>query len=90
MKLAEIFHKSTETLQPRINNLRNTLPRTYILQHQQSLGGKCGICGDPYDAPRENEAGGKYAKGIIVAQYAIGNAKHTTNSANIYLSKGFH
>ena len=43
-------------------------------QHQQSLGGKCGICGDPYDAAvREHEApNGKYANGIIVRQYEAG------------------
>ena len=35
-------------------------------QGQQDLGGQCGICGDPYDATvKDNEAGGKYAKGII-------------------------
>ncbi|KAK7476301.1 hypothetical protein BaRGS_00032494, partial [Batillaria attramentaria] len=34
-------------------------------------GGKCGICGDPYDTPdpKPNEAGGMYAKGIIVRTY---------------------
>ena len=31
--------------------------------------GKCGICGDPWQGPRENEAGGKYALGIITRQY---------------------
>lgn len=37
-------------------------------------GGKCGICGDAYDAPspRPNEAGGLYAKGIIVRSYQQG------------------
>lgn len=39
-----------------------------------ALGGKCGICGDAYDAsPREHEAPyGKYANGIIVRQYHEG------------------
>lgn len=33
-------------------------------------GGRCGICGDPYQQnPRENEAGGKYATGIISRCY---------------------
>lgn len=34
-------------------------------------GGKCGICGDPWNMPRprDNEAGGKYGKGIIVREY---------------------
>ncbi|XP_022343370.2 uncharacterized protein LOC111136653 [Crassostrea virginica] len=37
-------------------------------QHQYLVnGGKCGICGDPYDAPqpRDNEGGGLYSSGII-------------------------
>uniref|UniRef100_H2ZBC8 Chitin-binding type-4 domain-containing protein n=1 Tax=Ciona savignyi TaxID=51511 RepID=H2ZBC8_CIOSA len=41
-------------------------------QHQVNLDGKCGICGDAYDKERENEAGGKYGKGIIVRQYQPG------------------
>jgi hypothetical protein len=38
------------------------------------MKGKCGICGDPYDAkPRQHEApGGKYANGIIVKKYKAG------------------
>lgn len=34
-------------------------------------GGKCGICGDPYNQkqPRDHEAGGKYASGIITRHY---------------------
>ncbi|XP_013390112.1 mucin-5AC-like [Lingula anatina] len=32
-------------------------------------GGKCGICGDPYDGPRDHEAGGPYATGTIVRTY---------------------
>ncbi|XP_060076808.1 uncharacterized protein LOC132556412 [Ylistrum balloti] len=41
------------------------------LGKQKYLGGKCGLCGDAYDqpAPRDNEAGGKYAKGIITKHY---------------------
>ncbi|KAL4220883.1 hypothetical protein ACF0H5_019149 [Mactra antiquata] len=37
-------------------------------------GGKCGICGDNYkDTVRENEApDGKYANGVIVAKYDVG------------------
>jgi len=35
-------------------------------------GGKCGICGDPYDRVREHEAGGKYATGTITASYQQG------------------
>merc|ERR1712168_72139 len=35
-------------------------------------GGKCGICGDPYDGRRDHEAGGRYATGTIVAEYKQG------------------
>ncbi|XP_064601261.1 uncharacterized protein LOC135467415 [Liolophura sinensis] len=35
-------------------------------------GGKCGVCGDPWQGPREHEAGGKFANGIIVKQYEKG------------------
>ncbi|CAN7940817.1 unnamed protein product [Ixodes hexagonus] len=36
--------------------------------------GRCGVCGDPWSMPnpRSNEAGGKYAKGIIVRRYKRG------------------
>merc|ERR1712038_1883019 len=41
-------------------------------QHKKN-GGKCGICGDPWDvSPRQNEAGGRYATGTIVADYKKG------------------
>ncbi|XP_053382635.1 uncharacterized protein LOC128549609 isoform X2 [Mercenaria mercenaria] len=50
--------------------------------HQLSCGGfwnqwgrnqgRCGVCGDPYQGPRENEAGGKYATGTIVRHYREG------------------
>ncbi|XP_046381238.1 uncharacterized protein LOC124152360 [Haliotis rufescens] len=36
--------------------------------------GRCGICGDPWDATdKENEAGGKYASGIISKTYNEGD-----------------
>ncbi|XP_063436368.1 uncharacterized protein LOC134717806 [Mytilus trossulus] len=37
-----------------------------------SNGGKCGVCGDPYQGPYPNEAGGIYAKGIIARTYKSG------------------
>ncbi|CAL1530979.1 unnamed protein product [Lymnaea stagnalis] len=40
--------------------------------HQLQLGYKCGICGDPYDGPRDNEEGGKYATGTITRVYQQG------------------
>ncbi|CAH1788820.1 unnamed protein product [Owenia fusiformis] len=36
------------------------------------LGGLCGLCGDAFEGPRENEAGGKYANGIITRTYQPG------------------
>ncbi|XP_062616040.1 uncharacterized protein LOC134277745 [Saccostrea cucullata] len=39
----------------------------YLYQH-----GKCGVCGDPYQGPRENEAGGKYARGFLSRRYVEG------------------
>jgi len=37
----------------------------------QTNGGKCGICGDPWDEkePRANEAGGTYGRGVITRKY---------------------
>ncbi|OWF56794.1 uncharacterized protein LOC110452715 [Mizuhopecten yessoensis] len=35
-------------------------------------GGKCGVCGDPWNGPREHEAGGKYATGKITRSYTEG------------------
>jgi len=37
----------------------------------QTNGGKCGICGDPWDdkQPRANEAGGTYGRGVITRKY---------------------
>lgn len=37
------------------------------------MKGKCGVCGDPYDGNRTHEAGGAYAKGIIVRHYKRGS-----------------
>jgi len=37
--------------------------------YQQSHGGKCGICGDPWMGPKPHEVPGKYANGIIVETY---------------------
>ena len=38
------------------------------------MGGKCGICGDPIDGPRPNEApNGKYFTGMITETYKVGS-----------------
>ncbi|XP_022196376.2 uncharacterized protein LOC111053758 [Nilaparvata lugens] len=36
-------------------------------------GGKCGVCGDPWDLPqpRPHEAGGKYGSGMITRKYKV-------------------
>lgn len=34
--------------------------------------GRCGVCGDPFQGPLDNEPGGKYANGIIVHSTTIG------------------
>ncbi|XP_056009413.1 uncharacterized protein LOC125680015 [Ostrea edulis] len=34
--------------------------------------GKCGVCGDPFDGVRKNEAGGEYATGVIGRNYTRG------------------
>lgn len=44
-----------------------------LLQNQfERNGGKCGVCGDPWEGPRENEAGGKFARGVVARQYHKG------------------
>ncbi|KAK3581704.1 hypothetical protein CHS0354_031103 [Potamilus streckersoni] len=40
------------------------------LHHWSKNGGKCGVCGDPWDAkPRNHEMGGKFARGLIPRSY---------------------
>ena len=39
-----------------------------------AMGGKCGVCGDPIDGPRLNEAPkGKYFTGMITETYEAGS-----------------
>ncbi|KAF2367415.1 Cellulose/chitin-binding protein N-terminal [Trinorchestia longiramus] len=46
-----------------------------------SMGGKCGICGDPWDQnPRDHEVGGIYATGTIVRDYTQGQVIKTTGN----------
>lgn len=40
--------------------------------------GKCGVCGDPWQGPREHEAGGKYARGLVARQYKKGSFINVT------------
>uniref|UniRef100_T1J472 Chitin-binding type-4 domain-containing protein n=1 Tax=Strigamia maritima TaxID=126957 RepID=T1J472_STRMM len=48
------------------------------LHRQISNKGKCGVCGDPWDtpAPRPNEDGGKFGRGVIVRAYKPGQIIH--------------
>ncbi|GFO22686.1 cell wall integrity and stress response component 4-like [Plakobranchus ocellatus] len=48
------------------------------LQHQISQGYRCGVCGDPWDGVRENEAGGRYATGQISRAYYQGGVINIT------------
>lgn len=45
------------------------------LFRQIANGGRCGVCGDPWDAkqPRPNEHGGTYGLGVIVRKYNPGD-----------------
>mgnify|MGYP000665179258 CR=1 FL=1 len=45
----------------------------FVFQKFQQSGGKCGVCGDPYDGPFENDKGGVYDTGIIVRHYPVGH-----------------
>ncbi|CAF1508024.1 unnamed protein product [Adineta ricciae] len=40
--------------------------------------GRCGICGDPFQGPRDHEDGGIYATGIIGRTYESGEMINTT------------
>ena len=37
-----------------------------------TTGGKCGICGDPYDKERKHETGGIFARNITTRTYTPG------------------
>lgn len=61
---------------------------------RQVNGGKCGICGDAYDAPdpRPNEVGGQYFTGVIVESYTQGQiidvtVKLTANHLGYFIFK---
>jgi uncharacterized protein (DUF608 family) len=77
-KKLEIYKKIKDTkssklfLKPIIINQHNYVASLYFQYQWTTNNGKCGICGDPYDAERENEAGGKYATGLISAHYKTG------------------
>ena len=48
-----------------------TVSGSIPFQRRLTNGGKCGVCGDAWGGPRDNEAGGKYATGILVRHYKV-------------------
>lgn len=50
------------------------VPRNYNDNGLRCGGSRtdCGVCGDPADGPRDNEAGGKFATGTIAQHYTEG------------------
>lgn len=59
------------------------------MQEYIKTGGKCGVCGDAYSGPREHEAGGKYAKGIIVEQLPAESTEMKTTIQITSYHKGY-
>eukprot|EP00105_Crassostrea_gigas_P027627 XP_011449016.1 PREDICTED: uncharacterized protein LOC105343380 [Crassostrea gigas] len=59
------------------------------LEEYIKTGGKCGVCGDAYSGPREHEAGGKYAKGIIVEQLPAESTEMKTTIQITSYHKGY-
>ncbi|OXA55288.1 uncharacterized protein LOC118435297 [Folsomia candida] len=59
---------------PPVNYDDNALYCGNYTTHYEVNGGKCGVCGDPYNQPRprDNEEGGIYYAGIIVRGYKSG------------------
>lgn len=58
-----------------LSNNSNNITFSYQVQYSQN-GGKCGVCGDPYQGPIKNQPGpdNLYANGIIVKTYTEGDA----------------
>ena len=59
---------------PHDNNWMEGFCGGFPHQWSQEIGGKCGICGDPWDAEvRQHEApNGRFANGVIVREYQPG------------------
>ncbi|KAL3884569.1 hypothetical protein ACJMK2_024702 [Sinanodonta woodiana] len=54
-----------------VNYNGNSLNCGGMMNHWQKNGGKCGLCGDPYQGPRDHEAGGIYATGTVGKCYPV-------------------
>merc|ERR1711955_52374 len=62
-----------------------------VMHQNVQMGGKCGICGDPWDGPREHEApGGRYANGNIVATYRQDPTQKCFDAHPLQLGGGKH
>ena len=62
----------------------------YLLQNLRRNRGMCGTCGDPYQGPREHEAGGKYALGIITRSYPANQRKLPVKVVLTAYHKGYY
>ncbi|CAG2214485.1 unnamed protein product [Mytilus edulis] len=59
---------SKAEIEKAISTLKNKKPvNQYLFQN-----GKCGVCGDPNQGPKDNEAGGRFATGTIGKTYKTG------------------
>ena len=70
-KVVRIYRSDEFHINVHLKNIINKLH----FQHQWLRSrGKCGVCGDPWgQRPRNHEApGGRYANGIIVKEYRVG------------------
>ncbi|KAK3599706.1 hypothetical protein CHS0354_037179 [Potamilus streckersoni] len=57
--------------------------------NQQTQEGKCGICGDPWQGPREHEAGGQFATDIIGRCYSADSKNITVQILITAWHKGY-
>ena len=62
----------------------------FLFQNFVENGGKCGVCGDPYQGPYENEAGGKYATGIISNHYDVSAKLINVSVDQTVFKKGYY
>ena len=61
-----------------IREIANSFVFVSFQNQWQTNKGKCGVCGDPWQGPYENEAGGKFAQGIITRHYRTGQVVDVT------------
>lgn len=72
MRPAPVDRNSSQIAFENQIDFRQKLLIKLFFQIQHFLnGGKCGVCGDVYGAPQQNQPPGKFALGIIVRRYAM-------------------